>query len=94
MLTCFEFGFMNPYWAFKMNNGEADFVLSCPEKSRSQDNTRLYCPTGAVVFHRINGYTDEKTKYYPIDWKYAVDIDNYEDIEMAEAIFNMLHKKQ
>lgn len=31
--------------------------------------------------------------FFPIDWKTAVDIDNYEDIEFAKAIFNILQKE-
>jgi N-acylneuraminate cytidylyltransferase len=30
--------------------------------------------------------------FYPIDWKAAIDIDNYEDVEFAQGVFNMLHK--
>ena len=85
--TCFEFNFMNPWWAFKMNDGKADFVLSSPAQSRSQDNPPLYCPTGAVCFSKINPTIEPVVKYFPIDWKYAVDIDNYEDIEMAKAVY-------
>ena len=88
MCTCFEFGFMNPWWAFKMTeNKEADFLLSCPAKSRSQDNPTLYCPSGAVNFSKLNTENISKVIYHPIDWKYAIDIDNYEDIELAKAVY-------
>lgn len=99
-LTCFPFDFMNPWWAFKMKNGEADFVLSSPVKSRSQDNEQLYCPTGAVGFAKVDAYKKDHTfygeghKFFPIDWKYAVDIDNFEDVEMAEAAYLMLNKSK
>ena len=89
-VTCFEFNFMNPWWAFKMNDGKADFVLSSPAQSRSQDNPPLYCPTGAVCFSQIEPKTEPIVKYFPIDWKYAIDIDNYEDIEMANVVYEYL----
>ena len=100
LLTCFEFNFMNPWWSFKLNNGEAEFMLSSPVKSRSQDNAQLYCPTGAIGFAKINEYKKDSTfygqghKFYPIDWKNAIDIDNYEDIEMAEVLFDIINKER
>ncbi len=99
-LTCFEFNFMNPWWAFKMDEkGNADFVLNSPAKSRSQDNSTLYCPTGAVGFARVEDFRQDSSfygeghKFFPIDWKYAVDIDNIEDVEMGKAVFLMLNKE-
>lgn len=92
-MTCFPFNFMNPWWAFKLNDGRADFVLSSPKKSRSQDNPQLYCPTGMVAFSKTNINTEPIVKYYPVDWKYAVDIDNYEDIDFANVVFDYLRKE-
>lgn len=95
--TCFPFNFMNPWWAFKMKDETADFLLSSPSQSRSQDNEQLYCPAGAVYFQRNKPVSEHaqggKTILYPIDWKYAVDIDNYEDIEMAKAAYLILNNK-
>jgi len=95
VLTCAKFNFMNPWWAFKMENKEAHFVLSEPMKSRSQDNEELFYPTGAVGFAKIESYKQEPSfygkghKFFPIDWKSAIDIDNYEDLELAKAVFVM-----
>ena len=86
--TCFAFNFMNPWWAFKMRDESAEYILSCPSKSRSQDNEQLYCPTGAVSFTKTKKQ-GKKSKCFPIDWKKAVDIDNYEDIEFAKAVYLM-----
>ena len=92
--TCFPFNFMNPWWAFKMgNNSSAEFMLSSPAQSRSQDNEQLYCPTGAVYFSKISG-KGTSGRHFPIDWKYAVDIDNYEDLEIAKAIYIMMNKEK
>ena len=95
VLTCFKFGFMNPWWAFKMkDNNAADFLLSNPMQSRSQDNEDLYCPTGAVGFARVSefrkykSFYSENAKFFPIDWKYAVDIDNFEDVYFAASVYN------
>jgi len=88
--TCSAFAFMNPWWAFKMRNGEAEFVLSSPAESRSQDNEELYCPNGAVTFSKVNPVDGKKGRFFPMDWKRSVDIDNFEDIEFAKAVYLML----
>ena len=99
VLTCFQLGFMNPWWSFKLHNDEAEFLLSSPVKTRSQDNEKLYCPSGAIGFAKVNeykkdpGFYGKNHKFYPIDWKYAIDIDNIEDLELAEAVYYMLHKE-
>ena len=95
-ISCFKFGWMNPWWAVELSN---DFVpkLLFPESAnkRSQDLPNLYCPTGAIWIARYNKLIEAKTFYgegyrmFPIDWKAAVDIDNYDDLEMAKLLQNM-----
>lgn len=95
-ISCFKFGWMNPWWAVELNN---DFVPKnlFPETAnkRSQDLPNLYCPTGAIWIARYDKLIAEKTFYgedyrmFPIDWKAAVDIDNYDDLEMAKLLYNM-----
>ena len=93
--TCSEFNFMNPWWAFKMTDDkQAEFLLSSPQKSRSQDNPPLYCPNGAVIINKIKFEGAPVVKYHPVDWKYGVDIDTYEDIEMAEVLFEFMNKRK
>lgn len=96
MGTCSKFAFMNPWWAFEMKDGAAHFVLSSPAQSRSQDNPTLYCPTGVITFSQVARLQSPDTKYHEIDWKCAVDIDTYEDIEFASALFAWINhnKKQ
>jgi N-acylneuraminate cytidylyltransferase len=59
---------------------------------RSQDLPDLFCPTGAVWIAAVTSLYTEKTFYgkghvfWEMDWKHAVDIDNYEDIELAKAL--------
>lgn len=96
-ISCFKFGFMNPWWAFKLD-GEGKGRALFPEalKSRSQDLCELYCPSGAIWIakkHHLfkwNSFYGEHS-YFEIDWKSAVDIDNYEDVEMAKAVYRLLN---
>lgn len=94
MDTCSKFAFMNPWWAFEMNHGKARFVLSSPMQSRSQDNPALYCPTGVITFNKATQLQTSEINYHEIDWRYAVDIDTYDDIEFATILHNQLKQKQ
>ena len=95
-ISYFKYGWMNPWWANTMDQKMKPTPLF-PDamKSRSQDLDNLYCPTGAVwislsdtlVKHR-NFYTDDYRGFI-IDWISALDIDDEDDLELAEAVFQM-----
>ncbi len=92
-LSCFEFGWMNPWWAFKLNDENTIPLFPDALKKRSQDLEMLFCPTGAIWIAKTKNLLEEKTFYgknfklFPIPWKSAIDIDNYEDLVMAKAVF-------
>jgi len=98
-ISCFGFGWMNPWWAFKLTSEQKSEPMF-PEslKARSQDLEKLYCPTGAIWIAdtkellKIKSFYTPETIFYPLDWKSAVDIDNYEDLEMANAVSLILYK--
>jgi CMP-N-acetylneuraminic acid synthetase len=98
-ITCFKFGFMNPWWAVKLDERlKPEFIFPEATKKRSQDLPDLYCPTGAIWIAKTNELIKSNTFYgngyifFPIDWKSAVDIDNYDDIELAKTAYQMLHR--
>ena len=94
-LSCFSFGWMNPWWAFKLKHGSPEWLHPEGIKARSQDLPTLYCPTGAIWIadkrSLINANSFYGPEYSPsfceINWKSAVDIDDYEDLEFAKAVF-------
>lgn len=98
-ISCFKFGWMNPWWAVKLGDGNIPTYLF-PEihGKRSQDLEELYCPTGAVWIADCTALRKEGTFYgsgyifHPMDWKFAVDIDDYDDLEMARAVHKMVNK--
>ena len=93
-LSSFKFGWMNPWWAAKIDKFDTPSWLY-PEgiTKRSQDLDNLYCPTGVIWIAKIKKLMQSGTFYGPgykfceINWKSAVDIDDYEDLEFAKAIF-------
>lgn len=98
-LSCVDYGWLNPWWAHKLDeSGKAEKVFEDTFK-RSQDLDSLYCPTGVIWLAKVADFLIHKTfygpdyKFFPMNWKSSVDIDNYEDLEMAEMLFKMRESK-
>ena len=64
-------------------------------KKRSQDLPPLYCPTGAIWIARTKSLLEQNTfhlpdrTYWPIPWEAAIDIDDHDDLRMAELLYSM-----
>ena len=93
LISGFEFGWMNPNWAFELNEEGYPKPLF-PERitKRSQDLNKLYCPSGAIWVtsqSKLLKYKEFKNpgwKFKIIPWYEAIDIDDYSDFEMAETL--------
>lgn len=93
-VSSFKFGWMNPWWAFKIkSDGDYEWMLKEGFGKRSQDLDDLYCPTGVIWIAKVEQLKRNQSFYGPgmsfceINWKHAVDIDNYEDLEFAKALY-------
>jgi CMP-N-acetylneuraminic acid synthetase len=91
-ISCFQFGFMNPWKAFQLDDAGRPTALHPEERyRRSQDLPPLYCPTGSVWIANVGAFREAGTFYgpdhrlFPIPWQAAVDIDDWEDFALAEA---------
>lgn len=91
-VSCFRFGWMNPWWAAKLDgNGRPEYLFPDARLSRSQDLPPLYCPSGALWLARREVLLAERTFYaaghllHPMDWMSAMDIDDEDDLHMARA---------
>ncbi|SDR69561.1 acylneuraminate cytidylyltransferase family protein [Gramella sp. MAR_2010_147] len=95
-ISCFKYGWMNPWWAHEIDKqGLAKPVFPESERmKRSQDQPDLYCPTGAIWISRVKELKKSQSFYgsgysfFPINWIKAIDIDEYEDLEMAKYFMN------
>lgn len=92
-ISCFEYGWMNPWWAATIDKvGRPEQIFSDTLTQRSQDLPKLYCPTGAIWISTVKALVTHKTFYSPdhtfepISLKSAMDIDNYEDLKIANAL--------
>ena len=92
LLSCFKFVWMNPWWAVTLNENQEPSWIFKDTFKRSQDLPDLYSPTGAIWIAKIEDLKRDKTFYgnghifWEMDWKRAVDIDNYEDLQLAEIL--------
>ena len=100
-ISAFEFGWMNPWWAARLAyDGKPEWLFPAAKKSRSQDLEKLFCPTGAIWVAEVGSLRSSQSFYgpdhifYPIPWKAAVDIDDYEDLQFAEAISSLKLSKE
>ena len=46
-ISCFKFGWMNPWWAAKIDSDGCQWAFPQAISMRSQDLPDLYCPSGA-----------------------------------------------
>lgn len=90
-ISCFRFGWMNPWWSFRLlNDGRGEPLFSDTFKKRSQDMSELYCPSGALWIAKRDALIESKDFYMtnhrfePLHWISAMDIDNEDDFLMAE----------
>ncbi|NJR71828.1 MAG: acylneuraminate cytidylyltransferase family protein [Gammaproteobacteria bacterium] len=99
-ISCFKFGWMNPWWAAHLNSeGKPTYAFPDIRLSRSQDLPHLYCPTGAIWITNAASLKQHGTFYipehvfHPLHQISAVDIDDQDDLVMAEA-FAVLRQQQ
>ena len=96
-ISCFRLGWMNPWWAVRLDaDGHPSPLFPDKRNRRSQDLDELYCPTGAIWIANAAALTKAGTFYgpghtfHPIDWKAGIDIDDNQDLEMAHAASELL----
>lgn len=99
-ISCFKYGWMNPWWAVKLDgNGTPEKLF--PEgygTVRSQDLPELYCPTGAIWIAQADALKKHGSfylpdhRYHPLSWQSALDIDDADDLQLAETVFSMRQK--
>lgn len=98
-ICSFRFGWMNPWWAAKLDGqGQPEYLFPEARVNRSQDLDPLYCPSGAIWIARASALKAQRTFYganhifHSLGWMSAMDIDDAEDLEMAKACFLVKHR--
>jgi CMP-N-acetylneuraminic acid synthetase len=100
-ISCFRFGWMNPWWAAALSeSGRPRRLFPEVAETRSQDLPPLYCPTGAICIAEVARLMEHRTYhmpdciFWPMAWKDAVDIDDDDDLRMAELLYLMKGRRQ
>ena len=100
-ISCFRFGWMNPWWATKINKKRKPIrIFPNFMNMRSQDLPNLYCPSGALWFAKRDNFLKYKNFYMPgyqfqeMNWISALDIDDKNDFLMAEVCLNLTKLKK
>jgi pseudaminic acid cytidylyltransferase len=94
-ISVVRYGWQNPWWAMRRNDRyELQAVFPEQMTARSQDLPELFCPTGAIWWARTETlrragtfHVDKKTGW-EIPWQRGIDIDTFDDWEMAETLFS------
>ncbi len=93
LLSCTDYGPLNPWWAIAIGKDGTPRPLH-PEAmtKRSQDLETVYCPSGAIWIARVPALMQSRTfygpghRFWPMDWRAAIDIDTPEDLALARAL--------
>lgn len=93
-ICSFRFGWMNPWWAVKLDEqGRPDYLFPEARGARSQDLPPLYCPSGAIwvacgpVLKSAKTFYTSNHIFHSLSWMSAMDIDDIDDLEMAKACY-------
>jgi CMP-N-acetylneuraminic acid synthetase len=99
-ISCFRYGWMNPWWAVELDlEGHPQRLFPTTATHRSQDLPDLFCPTGAIWVASAQALLSTETFYgpghvfEPLPWQSSVDIDDYDDMEFASAVYQMAAPK-
>lgn len=90
LLSSVQFRSMTPFWAFtESEDGNYKHLFPDYLEKRSQDIEKSFCPTGSIWIAKLDSllktraFNGKGCRYKEIDWISAIDIDDYEDLELA-----------
>ena len=99
-ISACAYGWLNPWWAHVQSGDSVSPLFPDELKKRSQDQKELLCPSGAIWFARRDELLKQNSFYgsgyalFELDWTEAVDIDTYDDLNMAKAVYLMKTGKE
>ncbi len=89
-----------PHWALQKNErGEGNWVFGSQYLIPSQELGKVYCPTGAIWWVKAQDFKKQKAFYGNpfylelIDANRGIDIDEKEDLELAEILVRGIRDK-
>jgi CMP-N-acetylneuraminic acid synthetase len=98
-ISSFQYGWMNPWWAYEVDDQGHPERIFKKHIGRSQDLPSLQCPTGAIWVTKTDKFKKHQDFYGPgyqlceMNWKSAVDIDGYDDLDIAKCLYLLKNEK-
>ena len=93
LVSCCRFGWMNPWWAHRVDaSGKPEALFKDALTRRSQELDALYFPTGAIWIANVGALQASQNFYgpghifHPMVWTSGVDIDDGADLAMARSV--------
>ena len=100
LMSVVAYHWFYPFWALQEKDAHLDFYFG---KKYLKDSKLLpkniYCPIGAIYWVKIANFLREKKFYgkdlvkYEIPFERSVDIDTFEDLEMARKFYRLSKMK-
>ena len=97
VISGMSYGMFNPWWAHQCDDSGHGTPLFKAHigNARSQDLTKLLCPTGSIWISTKKNLMNSKSFYsknyrlLDIGWKEGVDIDDFDDLDFAKSVFDL-----
>lgn len=97
MVSVFKYGMFHPFWALKQTVEGLKPFWHQYYQYRSQELPEVFCPSGAIRWFNIDTFKKEQDFYgsgvtpYVLPWYKAVDIDEFDDLFMAEMVVSFMN---
>lgn len=95
VISAVSYGMFNPHWAHIVKeDSSCERLFNDVFNKRSQDLSKLLCPSGAIWISTRENLMKSQTFYsvnyklFEMSWINAVDIDDFEDLKLAEIAYN------
>jgi N-acylneuraminate cytidylyltransferase len=96
LMSVIDYYWLYPFWALEEKNGCLDLFFGKKYLIDSKKLPKVYCPSGAVRWVKVDNFLKEKKYYgkdlakYVIPFERSVDIDNFEDLELAKKLYKIV----
>ncbi len=96
MMSVLDYQWLYPFWALVERNNTLEFFFGKEYLTDSKNLPKVYCPSGAIRWVNVPNYLVEKAYYgkeiskFILPFEHGIDIDTYEDLEMAKKLYPLV----
>lgn len=95
LMSVVDYHWLYPFWALEEKAQGLDFFFGRKYLTDSKKFPKVYCPSGAVRWVKVDNFLKEKKYYckglikYVIPFERGADIDTYEDFELVKKLYKI-----